>query len=814
MSKKSWRSRFGAWWLVTWIGVGVAGCGATEEPYEPPAAIASELQEATFAGRFEDENTFVAIVTGSDAIRAYVCDGEDDVWFAGSALRLPALLVSEDGQELYLARDEEGLYGSLTRGDEELTFRAPQTEESALFRAETTIGRDHYLGGWIALPDGEQRGVLRENAVKRTSRLDGAVVVVEASRPLVSRLQPARFTPASLRRRVTNLPVDFNVVALGDSYGAGDGAPERTGNHGPDGVVNRAGEFSETWDVDATNDVPDYTESTPPLAGMSRESRPSYRRLAEACHRSGRNGFQVAADTLADEWPGVDVHRESFACSGSELEHVLESPYGGAAGTDALRGWELVPQLDQLDASLEADPRALDAVQISIGGNDMKFVPLMIGCALDPFCEGSESISSRLLRDGAAGVPAGYARLAEALDDRKLFPDDHVLLTGYPTPLRRASGGGTVPCTELGASGFEIPGEDAPVLFSDAEIAWADTVAVGTMNREVGNAARTHGWTFVDGHLARFREHGWCASEPWIGTLLSGRERQGMDAFGLGPFTLPTPLPPVTFDIRSGFSGGFAHPNLDGYEQGYGPAIAEDLRPILMERVRPTTPGDLRVVAQTSNGAITIRWDDRSTTETDFRVELLRFAGTGQGSGTVVHTAAATELRIAAAGRSTYEARVRACHTGEDGHESCSGTPRAIRFTNFPPTVVPSGLGARDGLCNRTCSPTRMVWQPVSDPTFAHLYYEVETFDASGNAVARFTTLDNFLEAGAADRFRVRSCNFTGCGSFSGAAAGPTLTDIRSDADNQLDTFCNGLRTEARVTGEPSLDPAGLCRGR
>ena len=107
-----------------------------------------------------------------------------------------------------------------------------------------------------------------------------------------------------------------------------------------------------------------------------------------------------------------------------------------------------------------------------------------------------------------------------------------------------------------------------------------------------------------------------------------------------------------------------------------------------------------------------------------------------------------------------------------------------------------------------------MIWQPVNDRTFAHLYYEVETFDANGNAVARFTTLDNFLEAGTADRFRVRSCNFTSCGAFSAAAPGPKRTDVRSDADMQRDAFCSGLRTQTRVSGEPSLDPAGLCRGR
>lgn len=809
-----------ALWFSVVLALTSPACGMPEDIIEDPIAVQSSLIEASFAGRFEDGDTFIAVVTGGDAIRAYVCDGHDDLWFAGTALQLPALLVTDDGDELYLAESDEGLLGSLTRGEIEMGFTAPLAAESALFRAETTIGRDHYLGGWIVLSEEEQRGVLRQNTTRVPSRLEGRVVIAEVSRPLVSRLEPARFTPTALRRRTANPAIDFNVVAMGDSYGAGDGAPEVAGSHGLDGVVNRAGERSETWDVDATTRVPDYTERRDPLPGMSVEPRPSERRIAEACHRSGRNGFQVAADTLAEEWPGVEINRESFACSGAVLAHLLDDPYGGAGGSDELRGWQLTPQFEQLDSSLDAAPRDLDALQMSIGGNDMQFVPLMAACAIDPACEGDGSFSGWLLSEGAMSVPAGYARLADEIGARRLLPDDHVLITAYPTPLRHGNAATSDPtdsiaCTELGASGFELPGEELVEVFSDAEIEWADRVAVGTMNREVRNAATEHGWTFVDDHLARFRQHGWCAEAPWIGTLRTARERQGLDAFGLGPFdNLPTPLDEVTLEISSGFSGGFAHPNLDGYEQGYGPAIADAMREILLARVRPTRPGDLRVAAQALNGSITVRWDDRSSTETDFRLGIERISGTGEASHTVIHTAANTEYTIAARGASSYLVRLEACHTGADGHESCSVPAAPLRVTNFPPTVVPTGLVSRDAICNLTCSPLRMAWNPVVDPTSAHVYYEVETFDESGVAMARYTTLASFLEAGTADRFRVRSCNLTGCGSFSAAVDGPTATDIRSDADHQLDRFCASTRSTARLAGEPSLDPAGLCRGR
>lgn len=792
------------------VGVVVALTGCLESaPAEDgaPAAVIAPLEEASFAGRFEDENLLVAIVTGGSGAQAYVCDGERDFWFRGEAFGLPLVLTASDGTELYVQRAEGGLAGAITFDDgTELSFTAPRTEESSLFRGETSVGEDTFLGGWIVLPDGEQRGVVRENGIARTSRIDtSGVVIVDATRS-VSRLTPRRFVPGALVSRTPNEPIDLNLVGMGDSYGAGEGAPEIAGAHGPDGFATAAGESEETWDVDATGDVPDYTVTIDPPPGRTREAPPSRARIAEACHRSGASGFEVAADTLAEEWPEVAIDRESFACSGAKTQELLTARYTGPGGSDELVGWALRPQLEQLELSLAERPRDVDGIAMSIGGNDMGFVPIMAACLADPACAGAGSIARNILADGADGVATQYDEIGAALAEARIVSPRDVFLTAYPSPVRQGRAGSSDPsrselCSSVSLVGW--PSLLEVLALTSAEIAFADSVVVGTLNSQVREAAARNGFRVVDSHLAAFALHGWCSPDPWTGTVVSGLHTQGAD---IGNFQV---LDGLGFDAFVGvpLTGGLAHPNAAGFREGYGPAIADAFRGLVRARVRPARPSGLRVAAQTANGAIVVRWDDRSSTETDFRVRLTRLGGdvASEPSGEIVWTEEATEYEIDARGRATYEVSIEACHTGV-GVEACSAPTASLRVTNFPPVVVPGGLFVRNEFCNRGCLPGRVMWAPVDDPTFAHLFYEVEV---DGVVIA---TQQTFLDVGEAGRFRVRSCNLTGCGRYSPFHVGPRSIDTTSDIERARDQACGELRANARRPGEPTPDPAGICR--
>jgi lysophospholipase L1-like esterase len=668
------------------------------------------------------------------------------------------------------------------------------------------------------LPDGAQRGNLVEGVREVRSSLmlntgRAPVVVAEGtSRDASARLRPVAFDPGALQARVPNERLEFNIVGFGDSYAAGEGAPEGPGELGADGVPNGAGEHEEDWDLRAiarrgTVDVSGFTERTDP--GTS-EPRPNEERLARACHRSGVNGTRVAADTLHREWPQAGVNAESFACSGAKILNLVSDTYVGPDGFDKLTGWTQRPQIDQYRASLLASPRAIDAVTIGVGGNDAEMFNILLACLLDSVCgldiPGNPLSARGVFNRNITELAGRYARLNSALAATRTVPSNHVFLTSIPSPLQRSAAEN---CATVELTGWPLAGAPSALVFNPLEIAFIQDDVFpsvqrgmsGGVQREMSAAASRHGWRFVNAHVRTFATHGWCTPQPWFGTLSSGLDTQGADINGL-PFLSDAlrflNLPPLPL------TGGVAHPNADGYRLGYGPAIADALRPLVRARVRPSRPDGLRVSAQSLFGAVTVRWNDRSTTETEFVLSISRNGGApvevraGRGDARTEHTIPSTSA-------ARLEVTVKACHVGE-GVEECSLPSAPLRISNTRPAVQPAMLSVRDSFCNTACNPARMVWQPVVDPSFAHLFYEVEV---DGVPIA---TQSNFLEVGTANSFRVRSCNLIGCGAYSAAHAGPREHDARSATSQMLASFCQGVRSSSPQPGEPSLDPAGLCQ--
>ena len=118
--------------------------------------------------------------------------------------------------------------------------------------------------------------------------------------------------------------------------------------------------------------------------------------------------------------------------------------------------------------------------------------------------------------------------------------------------------------------------------------------------------------------------------------------------------------------------------------------------------------------------------------------------------------------------------------------EECSAYTPALRVTNFAPTVVPTGLTARNEVCPTAlaCFPARVAWAPVADPTGAHVFYEV---DLDGR---RFITQETFLEESVGTRFMVRGCNLVGCGPFSP----PHVAPRRATLTTGITAHCQSLR--------------------
>lgn len=116
-----------------------------------------------------DDQLFLAIdvlqpadTDGRWPIVAYLCDGRStSVWLAGAFDGSHASLASE-GASMDVSVAGGRAYGTVTlEGTASRLFTAElATEEAGLYRAEATAEGVSYVGGWIVLDDGRQRGAL------------------------------------------------------------------------------------------------------------------------------------------------------------------------------------------------------------------------------------------------------------------------------------------------------------------------------------------------------------------------------------------------------------------------------------------------------------------------------------------------------------------------------------------------------------------------------------------------------------------------------------------------------------------------------
>ena len=100
---------------------------------------------------------------------AYVCDSKKiGEWFHGSTAGAELSLSSSGGYRLRVSVAKSGASGSLTSPGAygaSHAFSAPAAKKPAgLYRGEKTANGKHYVGGWIVLPDGRQRGAVKSGS--------------------------------------------------------------------------------------------------------------------------------------------------------------------------------------------------------------------------------------------------------------------------------------------------------------------------------------------------------------------------------------------------------------------------------------------------------------------------------------------------------------------------------------------------------------------------------------------------------------------------------------------------------------------------
>jgi hypothetical protein len=327
---------------------------------------------------------------------------------------------------------------------------------------------------------------------------------------------------AGVAERAQTAPREFVVVALGDSYGSGEGAPFTDGAFAFDAAAGRWQGTAPRWT--ATTDT-----------------------ASRRCHRSPRSGFARAVELVREAFrtPNVTVTFRSFACSGAGIRSTIDpltgfplaspdgggalQPYGGVAGERAAGNGAFAAQVTQARSFLNGRSARADAVLMSFGGNDFGFARLIFLCGVaeylaDPDAAASSTNTCNADPNAAAVVAAASSPttvtaprtvLAEGLARRCAFMTRQAVVTRACRPTLRASYdllatalGGTAPQTFRRCSPTQEAA--AAALGPFAPLGTTRTVfGVACRKQAAGSLANAAGiWTRVEATYPAFNARG------------------------------------------------------------------------------------------------------------------------------------------------------------------------------------------------------------------------------------------------------------------------------------------------------------------
>lgn len=294
---------------------------------------------------------------------------------------------------------------------------------------------------------------------------------------------------------------DLFIISIGDSFASGEGNPDKS----------RQGLRKARW-------------------------------IDERCHRSAFAGPAQAALNIERADPHTSVTFISFACSGAELNAGLIS--GQQKGSRLLQ-----PQLEKVFAA--AGHRSIDALLVSIGGNDANFATLVLKAIQLRHAE-SDAVTDSLAKEGLASLPDRFAAMAARLSSpTNQAVVANVFITEYPDIVRDEN-------RDFCDHSPGIP--DLLHGISKAESSWALVRVIKPLNEAVNTAATLNGWNYVDGILTKFGgessdriAHGFCARDQrWARTFNDSV-------------------------ILQGDQKGTVHPNFEGHVW-YARRLVEELR--------------------------------------------------------------------------------------------------------------------------------------------------------------------------------------------------------------------------------------------
>jgi len=236
--------------------------------------------------------------------------------------------------------------------------------------------------------------------------------------------------------------------------------------------------------------------------------------------------------------------------------------------------------------------KMIDALFVSIGGNDVGFAPTVLHCLIAPNCAGVPVVIAGASTDVNAGkdtLRRRYQNLANTVDrinrGGSVFIAN-VFMLEYPSPVtdehNNLCNPGAYPLYDAPRNMPSTkPTLDVLDNISGVESNWSQNTLIPALSEMLNEGAQKfvdangNGFGFFVGGVSnRFRRHGFCSSSRWINLMRDSLDRQGDGS-------------------------GVVHPNLQGHE-----AYAEVLVPELERIISPATPGFNIQSAGSQNTAI------------------------------------------------------------------------------------------------------------------------------------------------------------------------------------------------------------------
>ncbi|MEY4362242.1 MAG: hypothetical protein RL391_1548 [Actinomycetota bacterium] len=563
-----------------------------------------------------------------------------------------------------------------------------------------------------------------KGAATTIGRQIGANVGVPSNLASFVKFNPVPPVPTAKKTPNMTDPTKSTVtfLAFGDSYGSGEGNPAVPGNFNGDGKSTGPGPI---W-----------------VQGLSTGAQPN---TDERCHRSSESGSAKAYKRLKASYPTYTINYASFACSGAETQHIIDTFYEGAKNPNSNAPKDIKPQIQQASdfvASIGLKDPDVDVIYVSIGGNNAGFAEVVKDCFIIPgSCETSGSTSSKNLATKVPKVAGEITRVANALKSK--FINARIFFSGYPDPLSVAKGG---PGDKNNDGICSQDDDQGRVSFSSDDM-WDIETAEAVFLRDrflpglngaisSGVSAAGSNVNFIDSHVAnRSGNNGFCSATPIIRFNDDALTKQGRDN-----------------DLSSilDYSKGGWHPNDFGYQR-YADAIVNAVTskspkfsqgaevakwtaaPLAVVDSSGSSPTSIWVTSLTSGGVFNLEWNDMSNNEDYFEM-LVTSAATNAQAQTIQIPAETTSYKFSGTPGS-YTFSIRACHKHVAGGAATCSAWSSTFVNNAKLTTAPGGVtcGADSNFGSGPfggCAATFTV--PAGTPLSSVSYAYIELKDAAG----------------------------------------------------------------------------------